>query len=171
MVNEPPDLSLLKLCGWRGRGSTRWVFNCFQGPHLPPILLWVVGFLRSGALPAELEVTSSSTVLDCIQLVLIVIVDWICDWLFNHSVVSDSLWPYGLQHARPPCPSPTPGVAQTHVHWVSDVIQPSHLLSSPSSPVFNLSQHQGLFQWVSSSLQVAKVFGASASASVLPTNI
>ena len=46
---------------------------------------------------------------------------------------------------------------QTHVHWVSDVIQPSHPLSSSSPPAFNLSQHQGLFQWVSSSYQVAKV--------------
>ena len=39
---------------------------------------------------------------------------------------------------------------QTHVHWVSDAIQPSHSLSSPSPSAFNLSQHQGLFQWVSS---------------------
>ena len=47
--------------------------------------------------------------------------------------------------------------AQTHVHWVSDAIQPSHPLSSPFPPALNLSQHQGLFQWVSSSHQVAKV--------------
>ena len=46
---------------------------------------------------------------------------------------------------------------QTHVHWVSDAIQPSHPLSSPSPPALNLSQHQGLFKWVSSSHQVAKV--------------
>ena len=46
---------------------------------------------------------------------------------------------------------------QTHVHWVSDAIQPSHPLSSPSPPAFNFSQHQGLFRWVSSSHQVAKV--------------
>ena len=46
---------------------------------------------------------------------------------------------------------------QTHVHWVSDAIQSSHLLSSPSLPTFNLSWHQGLFQWVSSWQQVAKV--------------
>ena len=46
---------------------------------------------------------------------------------------------------------------QTHVHWVSGAIQPSHPLSSPSPPAFNLSQHQGLFIWVSSSHQVAKV--------------
>ena len=49
-------------------------------------------------------------------------------------------------------------LAQTHVHWVSDVIQPSHPLWSPSPPAFNLSQHQGLFQWVSSSHQVAKLW-------------
>ena len=53
---------------------------------------------------------------------------------FSSSVVSDSLWPHGLQHARPPCPSPTPGITQTHVHWVGDAIQPSHPLSSPSPP-------------------------------------
>ena len=46
---------------------------------------------------------------------------------------------------------------QTHVHWVSDAIQPSHPLSSPSPPAPNLSQHWALFQWVSSSHQVAKV--------------
>jgi len=46
---------------------------------------------------------------------------------------------------------------QTHIHWVGDAIQPSHPLSSPSPPAFNLSQHQGLFKWVSSSHQVAKV--------------
>ena len=47
--------------------------------------------------------------------------------------------------------------AQNHVHWVDDAIQPSHPLSSPSHPTLDLSQHQGLFQWVSSSHQVAKV--------------
>ena len=50
-----------------------------------------------------------------------------------------------------------PELAQTHVHPVSDTIQPYHPLSSPSHPIFNLSQHQGLFQWVSSSHRVAKV--------------
>ena len=50
-----------------------------------------------------------------------------------------------------------PEFTQTHVHWVNDVIQPSHALSSPSLPAFNPSQPQGLFKWVSSSYQVAKV--------------
>ena len=48
-------------------------------------------------------------------------------------------------------------LTQTHVHWVGDAIQLSHPLSSPSPPTFNLSQHQGLFKWVISSHQVAKV--------------
>ena len=50
-----------------------------------------------------------------------------------------------------------PELSQTHVHRVGDAIQPSHPLSSLSSPAFNLSQHQGIFQWVSSSHQVARV--------------
>ena len=56
---------------------------------------------------------------------------------------------------------------QTHVHWVRDAIQPSHPLSSPS-PAFNFSQHQGLFQWVSSSHRVTKVLGFSFS--IIPSN-
>ena len=50
-----------------------------------------------------------------------------------------------------------PDLTQTLVHWVGDGIQPSHPLLSPSPPALNLSQHQGLFIWVSSSYQVAKV--------------
>ena len=50
-----------------------------------------------------------------------------------------------------------PKLIQTHIHWVSDAIQPSYPLSSPSPPAFNLSQHQGLFHWVSSLHQVKKV--------------
>ena len=75
---------------------------------------------------------------------------------FSYSVVSNSLQPHELQHSRPPCPWPTPEFTQTHGHWVGDAIQSSHPLPS-TSPVFNLSQHQGLFHWVSSSHQVAKV--------------
>ena len=63
-----------------------------------------------------------------------------------------------------------PESTQTHVYWVGDAIQPSHPLSSPYPPALNLSQHQGLFKWVSSSHQVAKVLGVSASTSVLPMN-
>ena len=68
---------------------------------------------------------------------------------FSLSVLSDTLQHHGLQHARPPCPSPTPSLLKFNVHWVGDTIQPSHPLSSPSPHTFNLSQHQGFFKWVS----------------------
>ena len=77
--------------------------------------------------------------------------------LFSCSVVSDSLWPHGLQHSRLSCPSPSLKFAQIHVYWVSDAIQLSHPLLPASPPAFSLSQHQGLFWWVGFSHQVAKV--------------
>ena len=61
-----------------------------------------------------------------------------------------------------------PESAKTHIHWDSDAIHPSHPLSSPSPPAFNLSQHQALFQWVSSSHQVARYW--SFSFSISPSN-
>ena len=64
-----------------------------------------------------------------------------------------------MNHSTPSLPvhHQQPESTQSHVHWVSDAIQPSHPLSSPSPPTLNLSQHQGLFKWVSSFHQVAKV--------------
>ena len=70
--------------------------------------------------------------------------------------MSDSLWPHESQHARPPCPSSTPGIYSNSCPLSQDAIQPSHPLSSPS-PAANPSQHQGLFQWVNSLHEVAKV--------------
>ena len=64
-----------------------------------------------------------------------------------------------------------PEFAQTHVHWVEDAIQQPHLLSSPSPPALNLSQHQDLFLWVSSSHQVVKVLFLQLQHSVFPMNI
>ena len=72
---------------------------------------------------------------------------------FSRSVVSDSLQLHGLQHTRPPCSSPTP-----RVYWDScPLSQGCHSTISSSLPAFNLCQPQGLFKWVSSSPQVAKV--------------
>ena len=76
---------------------------------------------------------------------------------FSGSVMSNSQRPHELQHARPPCPSPTSGVHSNYVHRVSDAIQPSHPRSSPSPPAPNPSQHQSLFQRVNSSRESAKV--------------
>ena len=94
---------------------------------------------------------------------------WEHYYIFLYSQVSSvqllscvSLRCHEPQHTRPPYPLWIPGVHPNHwvdsnAHWVGDAIQPSHPLSSPSSPALNLSQHQGLFQWVSSSHEVAKV--------------
>ena len=64
-----------------------------------------------------------------------------------------------MNHTMPGLPvhHQLPEFTQTHVHWVDDAIQPSHPLSSPFPPAFNLSQHQGLFKRVSFSNQVAKI--------------
>jgi len=76
---------------------------------------------------------------------------------FSRSVLSDSWWP--MNHSTPGLPvhHQLPEFTQTHVHWISDAIQPSHPLSSPSPPAPNPSQHQSLFQWVNSSHEVTKV--------------
>ena len=101
---------------------------------------------------------------------------WLSDWGHTHtqtSQVNELSSFLCISSVAQSCPTlcdsmdcSTPGLpvhhqlpesTQTHVHWVRDAIQPSHPLSSPSPPAFNLSQHQGLFKWVSSSHQVAKV--------------
>ena len=76
-----------------------------------------------------------------------------------------------IDHSTPGLPvhHQLPEFTQTHVHRVGDAIQPSHPLLSPSPSALNPSQHQGLFQWVSSSHEVAKVLEFQ-SASVLPVN-
>ena len=76
---------------------------------------------------------------------------------FSHSVVSDSVTPMNCSTPGLPVHHQLPEFTQTHVHRVSDAIQPSHHLSSLSPPAPNPSQHQGFFQWISSSYEVAKV--------------
>ena len=92
--------------------------------------------------------------------------------LFTRSVVPNSLWPHGLQHARLPCPSPSPGVCSNScplscVHGCHPAISCS---VTPFSPALNLSQHQGLFQWVERFFASCGQ-SSTASASVLPINI
>ena len=92
---------------------------------------------------------------------------WAIFFLLDHSCVSIS-FPFdqfSLTLCDPmDCSTPglpvyhqLPEITQTHVHWVGDAIQASRSLLSPSPPAFNLSQHQGLFQWVGSLHQVTKV--------------
>ena len=97
--------------------------------------------------------------------------NWFCSVQFSRSVVSDSLWPHGLQHARLPCPSPTPGACSNScpLSWwchptISSSVFPfsSHLQSCPASGCFQMSQ---FFESGDQSTR------ASASASVFPMNI
>ena len=92
------------------------------------------------------------------------------DFQFSHSVVSNSLWPHELQHTRPPCPSPTPGVTPNPCpssRWCHPAISSSVIpffscpQSFPASEAFPMSQ---LFTWGGQSI------GVSASTSVLPMN-
>ena len=76
---------------------------------------------------------------------------------FSCSVMSDALRPHGLQHTRPPCLLATPRVYLNLGPLSWGCIQTSHPPLSPSPAACKLSQHQGLFKWVSSSHQVAKV--------------
>ena len=84
---------------------------------------------------------------------------WSSDIQFSSFTQSCLTFCYPMDCSTPGFPvlHQLPEIAQTHVHRVGDAIQPSHSLSSPSPPAFYLSQHQGLFQWVSSLHQVAKV--------------
>ena len=124
------------LCQWDFPGKNTGVGCHFflqgifltQGsnPHLLCLLHWQAGSFTTGATwEAPWEVLKPSSL------------------LFSRSVVSNSLWPHGLQHARLPWPSPSPG-ACSDLCPLSRWCQPSCPLGSPS-PAFNLSQHQGLF--------------------------
>ena len=89
--------------------------------------------------------------------------------LFSHPVVSDSLWPHGLQHARSPCPSPSPGVCPSSLHqWCHPAILSSNTLFSFCPQSFPVSGTFPMSHLLASGDQNT---GASASASVLPVNI
>ena len=89
------------------------------------------------------------------------------DVQFSHSVMSDSLRPHWLRHARLPCPSPAPGACSNSCPWSQWCWLPSPPRSSPY-PAFNLSQHQDLFRWVSLHIRWPKNW--SFSFSIRPSN-
>ena len=87
--------------------------------------------------------------------------------------MSNSLRPYEPQHARPPCPSPTPESTQTHVHWVSDAIQPQDAISSSVIPFSSCPQSfpaSGSFPMSQFFASGGQSIGVSASTSFLPMN-
>ena len=99
---------------------------------------------------------------------------WLFAWYFCFKLCSVQLLscvrlcdPMNCSIPGLPVQNQLPEFTQTHVHRVSDAIQPSHPLSSPSPLAFNLSQHQGLFQWV----WLSTLGGQNIGASVLPMNV
>ena len=133
-------------------GFGLWVIVCWPIVRgLNCSLIFPIGYLLENVFLPPLSVQFSSVTQLCLTL---------CD-------------PMGCSMPGFPVHHQFPELTQTHVHRVGDAIQPSHPLLSPSPPAFNSSQHQGLFQWVSSSHQVASfsIKRVSASASVLPMNI
>ena len=92
---------------------------------------------------------------------------------FSHSVMSNSLQPHGLQHGGLPVHHQLPEFTQTHFHQVGDTLQPSYPLSSHFPPAFNLSQCQGLFQWIANSPMGGKAHSACfyKEVTIYPTHI
>ena len=93
------------------------------------------------------------------QMVQFLTLHYSCSVQFSSVTQSSSILCDPMNHSTPGLPvhHQLPELTQTHVHWVGDAIQPSYPLLSPSPPALNLFQHQGLFKWVSSLHQVAKV--------------
>ena len=121
----------------RGSIPTQWL-----NPSLLCLLHWQV---------SSLPLSQMRTHLTFVKYVKSTNISIILSVQFSFSVVSDSLLPHEPQHARPPCPSPTPGVYPNTCpssRWCHPAISSSVV---PSPPALNLSQHQGLFKWVSCS--------------------
>ena len=163
---------------WWGQDSRRWHWGgSLQSSagestvFLGVTKTWASGSLRHGACDVLLQVTCHShhggvTPPSCspspVRLDLPPLMELSPQFSsvqFSSVVQSCLTLGYPMNRSRPGLPvhHQLLEFTQTHVHWIGDAIQPSHPLSSPSPPALNLSQHQGLFQWVSSSHQVAKV--------------
>ena len=126
----------------------QWVYTEAQGLvevdlsiHLEFIWFWSFYAVSSG----------------CVTLLKIVSCFFLVTFQFSHSVMSTVWNPMDCSTPCFPVHHKLPEFTQTHVHQVGDAIQSSNPLLFPSPPTVNLSQHQGLFQWVNSSHQVAKV--------------
>ena len=132
----PGPVFLSKTIALQTRGKKRWS----AGPWRPKVEL-VLKLESEAHLPAELPFLWGRSVfslrlsndwlrptyIKALEPYSSLKVDWFkCLFLFSPSVLSDSLRPNGLQHARLPCPHYLPELVQTHVHWVNDAIHPSH---------------------------------------------
>ena len=121
------------------------MFQAIHGVEPQDHMVGVRALYRSFRVKDQLSRLSIPTSVSSVQFSLVA---QSCPTLFDPMACSTPGFPVHHQ---------LPELTQTQFHWVCDANQPSHPLSSPSPPAFNLSQNQGLFQWVSSSHQAAKV--------------
>ena len=133
---------------------------CPYNPYLLIPINWLLSCLLKGTRPNSFSIICISMYSMFTNLLLSYILKECMFWIylvqFSHSVMSNSLQPHESQHARPPCPSPTPGVHSNSCpssRWCHPAISSSVV----PSPFPNPSEHQSLFQWISSSHEVAKV--------------
>ena len=146
--NEPTSLTSPALSGGFFITSATW--EAHNKVHLlPNPLIHPYGYTSQG--PTQLPSKSSQ------GYPFLASIPWWWNLLFSSPVLFDSLWPHGLLHARIPVPHHLPKFAQVHVHWIGDAILPSHPLTPFSPSTLKLSQHWGLFQWVSCSHQMTKI--------------
>ena len=127
-------------------GTLKWSIN-LKKIYVSLIKLTFIRHLYGGPLPSALSILFMLMFI-ILWNIYLVVESLSCVWLF--------VTPWTAAH-QASYPSLSPRVCSTPVHWIDDASQLSHPLSPPSPPGFNLSQHQGLFQWVSSSYQVAKI--------------
>ena len=142
---------------WAGTPRTVTTSNLFSSSQVPPVVThwlstmgWTIFLdIHWSLFPSSLWAGPSLTAFFPVS----------CALQFSSVAQSHPTLCDPVDHCMPgfPVHYHLPELTQTHVHRVADAIQPSHPLSSPSPPAFNLSQHQGLFQWVSSLHQVAKI--------------
>ena len=162
------------VCGillWKSE-QTKALWRLQTGPRKLPLyvsylLCFHVNSLRSGgtcafslypqALAHSLKPSGYTTFVELHKTEFMYLFCYILLLLFSCSVVSNSLQPHGLQHARFPCPSLSPRVCLNFMSIESVMLFNHLILSPPSPPAFSLFQCQGLFQWVGFSHQVAKV--------------
>ena len=134
-----------------------WALQSFQ---FPPLALLNPSTLKYITILQHFFLSKRVSLLQCWKYLVFIILCQLYFILVQFSSVAQSCLtlcdPMNCSTPGLPVHHQLPQFIQTHVHWNSDAIQPSHPLSSPSPPAFNLSQHQGLLKWVSSSHQVAK---------------
>ena len=114
---------------WIAGSYSKSILVLYRAPYCSPEWLYQFTYLPM--------LQEGLLLVDILMMAIMTGVRWSSSVQFSHSVMSNSLWPHGLQHTRLP---------QTHVHQVSEANQPSYPLLSSTSPAFNISQHQGLFQ-------------------------